>query len=141
MTDILDGRPIAGQSTVELIQRAGEQIGRLVRDEIALARAEIAAKARRAGLGIVLAGAGALLALFGGGALIATLIIVAALFLPLWAAAAAVTGVLLATAGVLVVLGMRLVVKAGPPRPGAALASVRADMDEFRHTLKERSRE
>lgn len=38
-------------STAELVQRAAEQVSRLVRDELALARAELTAKGKHAGIG------------------------------------------------------------------------------------------
>ena len=90
MADVLNGspaRPVAEQSTAELVQRASEQITRLVRDEIALAKAELAEKGKHAGIGIGLFGGGGVLALYGVGAAVATLIIVFDLFLPLWLAA------------------------------------------------------
>jgi hypothetical protein len=45
MAEVLDGH--RARTTVELVQRATEQLGRLVRGEIALARAELAEKGRR----------------------------------------------------------------------------------------------
>src|SRR3954466_14413768 len=87
MADVLNGRPVAEQSTAELVQRASEQVSRLVRDEIALAKAELAEKGKHAGIGIGLFGTSGVFALYGVGAAIATLIIVFDLFLPLWLAA------------------------------------------------------
>jgi hypothetical protein len=55
MADVLNGgpaRPVAEQSTGELVQLASEQISRLVRDEIALAKAELTEKGKHAGIGI-----------------------------------------------------------------------------------------
>jgi len=86
MADVLNGspaRPATDQSTSELVQRASEQISRLVKDEIALAKAELAEKGKHAGIGVGLFGGGGVLALYGVGALFATLIIVLDLFLPL----------------------------------------------------------
>ncbi|MDI5942380.1 phage holin family protein, partial [Micromonospora sp. DH15] len=57
-------------STAELVQRATEQVSRLVRDELALARAELTQKGKHAGIGIGLFGGGGALALYGLGALI-----------------------------------------------------------------------
>ena len=89
MADVLNGRttrPVAEQSTAELVQTASEQISRLVRDEIALAKAELAEKGKHAGIGIGLFGTGGVLVFYGVGAAIATLIIVFDIFLPLWLA-------------------------------------------------------
>jgi uncharacterized membrane protein YqjE len=139
MADVLNGgqaRPVTDQSTSELVQRATEQITRLVRDEIALAKAELAEKGKHAGIGVGLFGGGGVLAMYGVGALIATLIIVFDLFLPLWLAALIVTVVLFAMAGILALLGKKQVTKATPPEPQEAVASVKADVDEVKHAVK-----
>ena len=112
------------------MQRASEQLSRLVRDEIALAKAELAEKGKHAGIGIGLFGGGGVLALYGMGALVATLIIVLDLFLPLWLAALIVTVTLFLVAGVLGLIGKSQVTKAVPPEPKAAIESVKADVDE-----------
>jgi hypothetical protein len=139
MADVLNAgqaRPVTDQSTSELVQRASEQISRLVRDEIALAKAELAVKGKHAGIGVGLLGGGAVLALYGVGALIATLIIVFDLFLPLWLAALIITVALFAVAGILALLGRSQVTKATPPEPQEAVASVKADVDEVKQAVK-----
>jgi uncharacterized membrane protein YqjE len=140
MADVLNGgpaRPVTDQSTAELVQRASEQITRLVRDEIALAKAELSEKGKHAGIGIGLFGGGGVLAMYGVGALIATLIVVFDLFLPLWLAALIVTVALFLIAGILALLGKNQVSKAVPPEPSSAIASVKADVDEVKHAVKE----
>ena len=142
MADVLNGspaRPATDQSTSELVQRASEQISRLVKDEIALAKAELAEKGKHAGIGVGLFGGGGVLALYGVGALFATLIIVLDLFLPLWLAALIVAVLLFAAAGILALLGKKQVTKAVPPEPSAAIASAKADVDEVKHAIKSRS--
>lgn len=143
MADVLNGRParpVTDQSTSELVQRASEQITTLVRDEIALAKAELTEKGKHAGIGVGLFGGGGVLALYGVGALIATLIIVLNLFLPLWLAALIMTVLLFAVAGVLALLGKKQVTQAVPPEPKAAIESVKADVDEVKHAVRDRSR-
>jgi uncharacterized membrane protein YqjE len=139
MADVLNGgpaRPVTDQSTSELVQRASEQISTLVRDEIALAKAELTEKGKHAGIGAGLFGGGGVLALYGLGTLITTLIVVLDLFLPLWLAALIVTVVLFAVAGVLALLGKKQVKQAAPPEPEAAIQSVKADVDEVRHAVR-----
>jgi uncharacterized membrane protein YqjE len=139
MADVLNGgqaRPVTDQSTSELVQRASEQITRLVREEMALAKAELTEKGKHAGIGVGLFGGGGVLAIYGVGALIATLIIVFDLFLPLWLAALIVTVVLFAIAGILALLGKKQVTKATPPEPEGAVASVKADVDEVKNAVK-----
>jgi uncharacterized membrane protein YqjE len=140
MADVLNGRPVAEQSTAELVQRASEQVSRLVRDEIALAKAELAEKGKHAGIGIGLFGTSGVFALYGVGAAIATLIIVFDLFLPLWLAALIWTVALFVVAGVMALIGKSQVTKAVPPEPKAAIASVKADVDEVKHAVKDRGR-
>jgi uncharacterized membrane protein YqjE len=140
MADVVNGRPVTDQSTAELVQRASEQISRLVRDEIALAKVELAEKGKHAGIGIGLFGGGGVLALYGTGAGVATLIIVFALFLPLWLAALIVTVGCFVIAGILALIGRSQVKKAVPPEPKAAIQSVKADVDEVKQAVKERGR-
>lgn len=136
MADVLNGRPVSEQSTAELVQRASEQVSRLVRDEIALAKAELAVKGKHAGIGVGLFGTSGVLALYGVGAAIATLIIVFDIFLPLWLAALIWTVALFLLAGVLALIGKSQVTKAVPPEPKAAIASVKADVDEVKLAVK-----
>jgi hypothetical protein len=143
MADVLNGspaRPVADQSTAELVQRASEQLSKLVRDEIALAKTELAEKGKHAGIGVGLFGAGGVLALYGTGVLIATLIIVFDLFLPLWLAALIVAVLLFLIAGILALFGKNQVTKANPPEPSGAIESVKADVDQVKQAVRERSR-
>jgi hypothetical protein len=143
MADVLNGspvRPVTDQSTSELVQQASEQLTRLVRDEITLAKAEFAEKAKHAGIGVGLFSGGGVFALYGVGTMIATVIIALALVMPLWLAALIVTVALFLAAGILVLLGRRQVNKAVPPEPSAAIASAKADVDEVKHAIKARSR-
>ena len=143
MADVLNGnpvKPVGDQSTAELVQRATEQVSRLVRDEIALAKAELSEKGKHAGIGIGLFGASGVLAMYGIGAVIATLIIVFDLFLPLWLAALIVTVAIFLVAGILALIGKNQVTKAVPPEPKAAIESVKLDVDEVKQAVKDRSR-
>ncbi|MEU8262130.1 phage holin family protein [Micromonospora sp. NPDC048999] len=116
-------------STAELVQRATEQVTRLVRDELALARAELARKGKHAGIGIGLLGGGGMMAFFGAGAMVATVILVLALVLPAWAAALIVSGALFLLAGILALVGKQQLSRAVPPLPESTVRSVRADLD------------
>jgi putative superfamily III holin-X len=143
MTDVVNGvpvRPAAEKSTAELVQLASEQLSRLVRDELTLAKAELAEKGKRAGIGAGLFGGAGVLAMYGLGAAIATGIIALSLVLPLWLAALIVTVVLFVMAGVLALLGKSQISRAVPPEPLAAIESVKADVDEVKHAVKERGR-
>ena len=132
MADVLErapARPVAEQSTAELVQRASEQISLLVRDELALAKAELSDKAKHAGVGLGLFGGGGALAFYGLGALIAGGVLLLDLVLPAWAAALIVAGALFLIAGVLALVGKGQVSRAVPPMPQAAASGLRADLD------------
>jgi hypothetical protein len=62
------------------------------------------------------------------------------LFLPLWLAALIITVALFLIAGVLALIGKKQVTKAVPPEPKAALASVKADVDEVKQAVRDRGR-
>jgi lipopolysaccharide export LptBFGC system permease protein LptF len=143
MADVLNGTPVrpgANQSTSELVQRASEQISRLVRDELALAKAELAEKGKHAGVGVGLFGGGASLALYGLGVLIAAGVLGLALVMPGWLAALIVAVVLFAAAAIMALVGKKQVSQAVPPMPQAAADSVRADVDAVTAAVKDRGR-
>lgn len=143
MADVLNGspaKPLPEQSTAELVQRASEQLSRLVKDEITLAKAELTEKGKHAGLGAGLFGGAGVLALYGVGALVATLVIVLDLWLPLWAAGLIVTGVLFLIAGVLALVGKKQLSRATPPEPEGAIQNLKADVDEVKRAVKKQER-
>ena len=119
-------------STGELISRLSEQTSTLIRDEMRLAQAEFSAKAKHAGTGVGMFGAGGLLAFFGVATLIATAVLALALVLPAWAAALIVAVVLLIAAGVVSLLGKKQVEQVGPLKPERAMASVQRDVTEVK---------
>ncbi len=143
MADVLSGgpaQPVTEQSTSELVQRASEQISRLVRDELALARAELAEKGKHAGVGVGLFGGGGVLALYGLGALLIAIGLLLDLVMPNWVAALIVAVVLFLVAGVMALVGKKQVSQAVPPMPKAAADSVRADVDTVKAAVKDRGR-
>ncbi|MCL2454431.1 MAG: phage holin family protein [Micrococcales bacterium] len=117
------------RSLGELFASVSEQSARLVRAEIELAKAELAAKAKRVGAGVGMFGAAASLAFWAVGALVATLILVLAIWLPAWAAALIVTGTMFVTIALLVLFGKNQVEKGSPPVPEAAIASIKEDLE------------
>src|SRR3954470_24631124 len=115
-------------STAELVGSLTEQLGRLVRDEVRLALAEITQKAKRLGVGAGLFGGAGLVAVLGLNALITAGILGLANVLPGWLAGILVAVVLFAVAGVLALIGKRDVDQAAPPLPTETIASVQADV-------------
>jgi uncharacterized membrane protein YqjE len=126
----------ANATTGELITRLSTQVSELVRGEIALAKAELAQKGKRAGIGAGLAGAAGVLALYGVGALITTVIAALALVLPVWAAALIVAVVIFIVAGVLGLLGKNQIQRATPAVPEITVESVKRDVATVSERIK-----
>lgn len=127
-------RPPEEPSVADLVDRLSEQTSRLVRDELKLARAEYTEKAKQGGTAAGLFGAGAVLAWFGLGALIATAILLLALVLPAWAAALIVTAVIFAAAGIAALLGKKKT-EGLSPTPERTVATVRRDADVIKERI------
>ncbi len=100
-------RPDGSASTAELVSKAASQISTLVRDELALAKAELAEKGKRAGLGGGLMGAAGVLAIYGVGLVLALFVALLDLVWPLWLAILVITIVVFATAAALVLVGKK----------------------------------
>jgi hypothetical protein len=124
-------------STAELVSDAASQLATLVRDEIALARAELAAKARRAGIGGGLLGGAVILTWYGVGLVIALAVVALDLVWPLWLALLVVIAAVLAAAGVAALLGRRELARALTPAPSEAAASVAADVRAVQDAIRE----
>lgn len=124
-------------SVSELIQQLSEQASRLARQEVELAKAEMTSKGKRLGIGAGAFGGAGLMALFGLGALTATVILLLATAVTAWLAALIVTAVYLAIAGVLALVGKSKVESATPPVPERAVASVKQDVKQTKLRAKE----
>ncbi|MER7168047.1 phage holin family protein [Micromonospora sp. NPDC000207] len=140
MTEVANSRTTragAEPSTAELVQRATEQVSRLIRDELTLARAELTEKGRHAGIGVGLFGGGGALAFYGLGALITAVVLLLATWIAAWLSALIVAVVLFVVAGILALAGKKQVKQAVPPVPAAAVTSVRADVDTVSAAVKD----
>ena len=102
-------------TTAALVQRLGEQVSSLVRDEVALAKVEVTEAAKRAGIGAGLLGTAGLMAHFGAGVLLAAVVLALALAMPAWLAALIVAAALFAVAAAAGLLGRRRVATASEP--------------------------
>ena len=117
-------------SVAELVKQLSEQTTRLVRDEVELAKAELAQKGKQAGLGAGMFGGAAFFGLYAFGALTATLILALSTAVDGWLAALIVTVAYGAIAGVLALTGKGRVQRATPPVPEEARDSVRRVIQE-----------
>jgi hypothetical protein len=122
------GRALREQSASELVKRLSEQTTLLVRQEIELAKAELAVKGRRVGIGAGMFGGAGLLGLLGAGALTACAVLALATALAPWLAALIVAAAYGALAGLLALTGRTKVQQAAPPVPEQATASVKEDV-------------
>lgn len=126
MTD--SARPAPSEaSTGQLIVQATDDISRLIREEMQLARRDLVTSGKRVGIGIGLFGLAGTLALYGLGALIATVILAIAQGLDAWLAALIVSVVLFVAAGAAALIGKGSVSRAPEP-PKQRMASVKEDV-------------
>ena len=128
---------LSGQSMSELIQQTSELVSRLVNDELALARAELSLKAKRAGIGTGLTGTAGLLVAYALGALVAALILGLAEWLWPWAAALVAAAIVLLVAGLLGFLARHQFERISPLVPQEAMASVKADIEEIKRRVRQ----
>jgi hypothetical protein len=124
-----------GASVAELTGRLSSQARALVADELALAKAELTARARQAGAGAVLLAAAGLLGLSGWLVLLAAAVLGIAVALPAWAAALIVGGALVLLAAPLALLARRRLVAAAAPLT-LTTESVRADVREVTRRVR-----
>lgn len=120
--------PQSDQALGALVHQLTEQVPQLIRSELRLAQAELTEKGKAAGIGVGLFSAAGLVALFGLGTLITTIILALALAVDAWLAALIVTIVLLAVAAVLALVGKKEVTAATPAAPERAIAGVKEDV-------------
>jgi hypothetical protein len=125
------------QSLAELTKRLSDQASTLAQKEVELAKAELAIKGKRLGLGAGAFGAAGLLGLYALGALIAAAILALAIVLDAWLAAVIVAAGLGATAGALALTGKRKVEEGAPPVPEEAMESTKADLEHTKRRVKE----
>jgi hypothetical protein len=113
----------------ELVKDLAHESTTLFRQEIELAKAEIAQKAKRAGVGAGMFGGAAVVGLGAFGALTATLILALAIVLPASIAALIVAIVYAVIASVLALRGREQLKQAAPPVPEQTLETVKEDVE------------
>ena len=129
--DDLRDRPIG-----ELLKQLSQETTTLVKQELDLAKAEMAEKGKRAGVGAGFIGGGALFGLGAFGALTACLIALLATAVDhVWLAALIVAAVYGAIAGVLALQGKNKIQEATPPAPEQTVETLKEDV-EWAKSLK-----
>ena len=108
-------RPLGQERTIgQLVADATADISMIVRNEIALAKAEITGEAKLAGKGAGLLASAAFVGLLGVIFLFHTIANVIAIWLPLWAGYLITTGLLFVIAAILGIVGKNNVTKVQP---------------------------
>jgi uncharacterized membrane protein YqjE len=129
--DELHDRPVG-----ELLKELSTQTSTLVRQELELAKAEMAEKGKRAGLGAGMFGGAGLFGLLALGALTACLIAALATGMDVWLAALIVAVAYAAVAGVLALQGRQKTREATPPAPEQAIESTKEDVQWAKSQLR-----
>lgn len=118
-------------TTRELAAQAAVQAAGLVGQEIALAKAELLARARQAGVGVSMLVAAGLLGASAWLVLLAAAIAGIAVALPVWASALIMGGALAMLAGGIGLIASRRLARQVPPLP-LTTESIRRDLAEIR---------
>jgi hypothetical protein len=122
-----------GQSLGELVSTATHDLSALIHKEIELAKSEISAELKRAGIGAGLLGGAGFIGFFAMLLLsvAAALGLAAGTDLPVWAGFLIVGGAYGAGAGLFAALGLGKVVKVGPPQ--RTIRTVKDDLAWAKH--------
>jgi len=128
MADNSDGTDLRERPIGDLLKQLSEETTTLVRQELELAKAEVAEKGKKAGTGAGMFGGAGAAAFLGLGAITAALIAALDAAMPLWLAAVIVGLLWMAVAGVLALQGRNKVQEATPPVPEQATESVKEDV-------------
>jgi hypothetical protein len=115
-------------STAELVKELSREVSQLVREEIALAKAEMTQKGKQARIGAGMLSGAAVLGLAAIGGSMAFLILVLDSWMPGWLAALIVTVVFAAAAAVLALRGKKRISHSTPPVPTQTIESVKEDV-------------
>jgi hypothetical protein len=120
-----DAPPPADQSVEDLLRRLADEAGTLVRQELELARAELAGQARELAIGGGMVAGGGLLGLLSAGSGTAALILVLARRPRPWLAALTVSGLYAGGAAALALEGRRRILQVGVPIPEQTVDTLR----------------
>src|ERR671916_500683 len=123
-----DGADLRERPIGELLKQLSEETTTLVRQELDLAKAEVAQKGQQAGKGAGMFGGAGIVGFLALAALTAALIMAIDKATANWVAALIVAAVYAVIAGVLALQGRNKIQEAGPPVPDQATESVKEDV-------------
>jgi hypothetical protein len=124
-------------AVADLTRHLAETTATLVRQEIELAKVELAAKGKEAGKGAGMFGGAGVIGWFGFGALTAAAVLALATALDAWLAAVIVAVVYFAVAGVLALMGKGHARRATPPVPEQAIETSKEDVAVTKARVRE----
>jgi hypothetical protein len=116
------------RSVRELIDQLSEDARGLVRAEVGVIRAELEEKLRRLAVGAALVAVAGILGMVVLGAATATAIIALANVLSTWLAALIVTAVFAVVAGIVLLVGVKILRRGVPPAPTESVGSIKEDV-------------
>jgi uncharacterized membrane protein YqjE len=128
-TGARDNGDLREQPIGELLKQLSQETTTLVRQELDLAKAEMAEKGKKAGKGAGMFGGAGVVGFLALGALTAALILALDTGMKAWLAALIVGVVYAAIAGVLALTGKKEVQQATPPIPEQTVESVKEDVE------------
>jgi Flp pilus assembly protein TadB len=112
----------------EVVRDLTRDLSLLARQELELAKSELAQKSRKAVPGLAMLAGGAAAALMAAGAITACGVLVLALFLPEWLSALLVAAVLAGLAYALATRGKKQIERLGTPVPEQTIETVKEDV-------------
>ena len=124
-----DPEQLREQSIGDLLKQLSQETSTLVRQEMALARAELTEKGKEAGKGAGLFGGAGAVGLLGAGALTAGIILLLDLAIAAWLAAIIVGLIYVAVAAFLGLKGRDKIQAATPPVPEQTVDTVKEDVE------------
>jgi uncharacterized membrane protein YqjE len=124
------------KSVAELTKQLSDQATALASKEVELAKAELALKGRRLGLGAGMFGGAGLVVAYAFAALTACLILALATTLDAWLAALIVAAAYGAIAAVLALTAKKKVEQGTPPVPEQAIESTKEDVQSTKAHIK-----
>lgn len=113
----------------ELVRALTDQTSQLMRQELELAKAELAIKGKQAGFGAGLFGGASIFGLYAVGALTACLILALATAVAAWLAALIVTVIYAVIAGAMALTGKNKVQEGVPPVPEQTVETLKEDVE------------
>jgi len=132
-TDTRRQEALKEQPIGELLKQLASETGTLVQQELQLAKVEMQEKARKAGPGIAMIAAAALVSLLALGTLTAFLVLALDGAMPNWLAALIVALVYAAGAAGLYFAGRKRVEEAGSPAPEKTIETLKEDVEWAKH--------